>query len=207
MNTAAHYYLRGMGLGQSTATIASSIAQGAGTAVGTALLGPAGGAIGAAAGALAGGIADLFSGCGQTCTTASDYANTAQTLLQQNIQAYFDGQISQADALSNYNTIWGQLVSACNNPALGSAGQNCISQRQQGACYFAKAAPPQFPGQPATGTCWNFYNAFYLPIANDPGAAGVASSPLSSITSAITGDSTPWLIAAGIAGLVFLVLL
>jgi hypothetical protein len=214
VNTLVHSR-RGRGLGQSTAQITQSIAGGAATIAGTAVAGPLGGQIGAAVGALAGGIADLFSGCGQTCTTASDYANVAQTSLQQNITAYFNGQISQSDALNNFNTIWSQLVSACNQPALGSAGQNCISQRQQGSCYFSKAAAPQYPGQPAAGSCWNFYNAFYSPIANDstqPSASGnVSSSATSAVAPTTTAggglDITPIILLGGGAVVVLMLLL
>jgi hypothetical protein len=207
MNTAVHYTQRRRGMGQTTTQIASSTAGAVGSAVGTATLGPIGGLIGAGASALAGGIADIFSGCGQTCTTASDYANVAQTSLEQNITAYFSGQISQSEALSNFNTIWSQLVAACNNPALGTAGQNCVSQRQQGSCYFSKAAAPQYPGQPAAGTCWNFYNAFYSPIANDttmPSSAAASGGTVS--VAGLPIDPTLLLIGGGAAILLLMFL-
>jgi hypothetical protein len=153
------------------------------TAVGSALGGPLGGAIASAISEIGVAIAQLWSGCGQTCVEATDYANQTGDLLTQNLQTYLSAPVHyaslQAAALQNFQTAWNALVQGCSNPALGSAGENCISARQQGACVY-KTSPGgwqqvngvwqyQYPGANGSGsTCWNYFVGFYDPIANDP---------------------------------------
>jgi hypothetical protein len=143
------------GLGQSSGQLASEAASYAGTAASTtASILALTGTISATAGALTGGIAavavvltelliKIFSGCGQTCTLTSDEANQIGAALTQNLVAYFQSghtQAEQAAALANFDNTWAQLVQYCGNPSFGSAGQNCISDRQQGACHY-KTSP------------------------------------------------------------------
>lgn len=99
------------------------------------------------------GVFGIGSGCGQTCITASDYANKTADLAKQNMDIYFaiptPRPLSlQREALANFDQIWGALVNACSNPALGSAGQRCISERQPGGKY-------------------DFTSYYRTPIAND----------------------------------------
>jgi hypothetical protein len=54
----------------------------------------------------------------------------------------------QQEALANFDQIWSALVQECSNPALGSAGQRCISERQPGGKY-------------------DFTSYYRTPIAND----------------------------------------
>lgn len=109
--------------------------------------------------AIAGGIAELAgalgigSGCGQTCITATQYANRTSDLAQQNMNVYLSlptprPKSLQQEALGNFDAIWNALVQQCGNPALGSAGQRCISERQRGGKY-------------------DYFSYYRDPIAND----------------------------------------
>jgi hypothetical protein len=142
--------------------------------------------VGAAIAAISLGIElILHSGCGQTCVVTSQWANQAEQHLQQNISAWFAipaprPKSVQQIAMANFQVIWNTLVQQCSQPGLGDAGKNCIADRQDGACKW-KATPPSYPGEPATGSCWNWWNGYYYPIANDPNvyddsAAGAVSS-------------------------------
>jgi len=143
------------------------------------------------------------SGCGPTCIQATDYANQAGTLLTQNAQAYFNlpiprPQSAQQQALQNANALWNQLVSLCQVPALGNAGQRCITDRQEGACTWkvpASQTQPQFPGGPTAGQCFNWWNALIDPIQNDPNVVADAQSATaqagSSSSSILGGISIP----------------
>ncbi len=115
----------------------------------------------------------LNSGCGQTCIIASNWANNAATLLEQNIKAYFALPAprtaeQKAQAIANFQNTWNYLAQQCGNPSLGNAGVRCIQDRMAGACTWHQTGQPEFPGQPNLGECWNWFNAFYDPIANDP---------------------------------------
>jgi hypothetical protein len=131
------------------------------------------------------------SGCGVTCVETSQWANQAAAALDTNIAAYFGTpaprtQSEQAIAVQAFDNTWQQLSTICGQPGTGNAGVRCITDRQQGACKW-KALPPKWPGEPATGACWNWFNAYRDPIANDKvvsdsSVSGVASS-LSNLTS------------------------
>ena len=134
MNTALHY---GMGLGQQGQAIM-------GTVGGTLLqIAPLTGPVAAPFVAIAGAVTELLAaigigrGCGQTCIVASQYANQAESLLQQNYNAYFSlstprPKSAQQLALSNFDQIWNGLVQLCSNPALSDAGKRCVSDRHRG---------------------------------------------------------------------------
>lgn len=129
-------------------------------------------------------IETLFAGCGSTCTEATSIANQVGNLLTQNAQNYVNSPIRttsmQAAALAVFNNAWQQLVTACSNPQLGTAGQNCISQRQQGGCQWQSSpggwtvnadgtCTYTWAGAAGSGTaCWNYFVGMYDPIANDP---------------------------------------
>jgi hypothetical protein len=146
--------------------------------------------------------ADLIknSGCGQTCIETSGWANQAEPLLRQNISTYFSvaaprTESQQKTALANFDAIWATLVNMCGNPSTGNAGKRCISDRQSGACTWKATADSPWPGGPAAGQCWNWFNAYRDPISQDPnvvpdsvsslvtGAANSALSELSSLPS------------------------
>lgn len=150
------------------------------------------------------------SGCGQTCVLSSKYANQAEALLKQNIAAYFAinpprPQSAQTAALQNFDTIWSDLEQQCSNAQLGAAGQRCITDRQAGGCTW-QASPPEYPGEPAAGDCWNWFNAYRDPIANDPDVVpdaqlDAASSAAGSTSAASSVASSPssWLLIAAAA--------
>ena len=131
----------------------------------------------------------MNSGCGITCVETSDWANQAENLLKQNIQAYFAlptprSASDQAAALSNFDTIWNGLQSRCGQSGTGTAGIRCISDREAGACTWKQTADSPllaYPSEPQPGTCWNWFSGYRDPIANDP---DVASTP--AISSALT---------------------
>jgi len=97
--------------------------------------------------------------------------------------------------LANFDAIWATLVNMCGNPSTGNAGKRCISDRQSGACTWKATADSPWPGGPAAGQCWNWFNAYRDPISQDPnvvpdsvsslvtGAANSALSELSSLPS------------------------
>lgn len=230
MNTATHYYLAGMGatsgaqLGlQLGTTVAGAVVP---TVLGPTVAGLLGGGalattiampiVGAAIAGISIAIeAILNSGCGQTCIVTSQWANQAEGYLKQNIDEYFAipaprPQSVQQVAMANFKAIWNTLVQQCSQPGLSTAGKNCIADRQDGGCKW-KATAPQYPGQPAQGSCWNWWNGYYYPIANDPNV--VADSPLSSVANVAnalfgTGSSdtgTILLIGAAVLGVVLLV--
>jgi len=160
--------------------------------------------IGAGIAALSFGImAILNSGCGQSCIITSNWANQAEALLQQNIAAYFNLPTprplsAQQAALANFDAVWNYLRQECSNPQLGTPGQNCIGDRQAGACKWkqpASSVPPW--GTPPAGACWNWFNGYRDPIANDPnvyndgGAQAISStSSASQAVSNVASDIT-----------------
>lgn len=165
----------------------SAVAIGAATG---AIAGPVGAIIGAGIGLVTTLVSALIknSGCGITCVETSQWANQAEPLLLQNIQAYFAqpaprSQSSQAQALANFDAIWNTLKQQCSQPGTGTAGQRCISDRQAGACIWKQStsspllAFTQY-GEPAPGECWNWFSGYRSPIESDPDVAEDSSSAL-----------------------------
>jgi hypothetical protein len=154
------------------------------------------------------------SGCGVTCVETSSWANQAATLLAQNIAAYFDLPIprsasSQAAALATFDQIWAALEQQCGQAGTGNAGVRCITDRQAGACTWKQTADkvPAW-GTPAAGECWNWFNGYRDPIANDPNVAddatATATNPaayVSSALSSVAGGSSTGLLLLAAAGL------
>lgn len=172
-------------------------------------------------------IAKLLSGCGSTCTLTSDEANNISSMMAQNLSAYLAAPVSAANqqqAMANFTGLWSTMFNYCNNPSMGTAGQNCISQRENGACAY-KTSPGgwaqesdgtwsyTYPGANGSGsTCWNYFVGYYDPIANDPRVAALgtttamASTGSTTSTTAGTTDLTPLLLIAGGIALAMLVL-
>lgn len=159
--------------------------------------------------AIAGGIASLLatvgvgSGCGQTCVLSSNYANQAEALLQQNVNAYLAlpqprSTIDQQAALANFNAIWQDLVQQCSNPQLGDAGRRCISDRQAGACTWRN-----------NGQCWNWFSGYRDPIANDTDtyAPSIASDASGAAASLFGGGNNGILLALAAAAVIAAVVL
>jgi hypothetical protein len=158
----------------------------------SALAGPVGIAVGgivAAAAAIA-GMLGVGQGCGQTCVQATSIVNQAEPILKQNLAAYQSGQIDQATAISNYNQVWQSVLTACA-AIPGTAGQNCVGDRQQGACHY----------KDATGNCWNWYIGYYVPLLT---VVPSNTTNTSSLTSLVEGGGSGLMLAAalGIVGLI-----
>ena len=129
----------------------------------------------------AAGVAQLLaimgvgSGCGQTCVISSQYADRAEQVLSQNILNYFlipaPRTVSQqSSALVVFDTVWNDLRQQCGNAQLGDAGKRCITDRQSGACTWKQTSDSVLlgvPGEPQPGACWNWFNGYRDPIAND----------------------------------------
>lgn len=175
--------------------------------------------IGPAIAGIALGIqAIINSGCGQSCVITSNWANEAEDLLRQNIDAYFKlpsprYASAQQVALANFDKVWNYLYQECSNPQLSTAGQNCINDRKAGACKWKQSGESPWPGGPTLGQCWNWFAAYRDPIANDPvqpdptptsevgaavaSAGDAVSQVFSSVGSALQGVS-PMLLVGGV---------
>jgi hypothetical protein len=148
------------------------------------------------------------SGCGQTCIQTSAWANQAADALQKNLDAYFAQPVrtraSQVLALQTFDQLWAKLMELCGDPQWGDAGKRCISDRQQGACKWKQIYQPAYAGQPQIGECFNWFNGYRDPIAQDTGVvdeqnSDVASSVLSSIGLPAGKSNVGLLLLAGLA--------
>ena len=211
-------YVRTRGLGASTSQVVGQVG-GVGAPVVSAAAAPAVAAalgisasvaipiVGAAfAGVLIGIEALLNSGCGQTCVVTSQWANQAEPQLRANIDQYFSlnprTASDQTSALRMFDAVWAGLVQRCSQSGLGTAGQNCIADRQAGACKWHATADSPWPGGPKRGECWNWFNAYRDPIAKDtPQPDTVASSLDALIGGTSTSGSSALLPLALIGGL------
>ena len=147
-------------------------------------------------GPIVGGIAlaiaalGIGNGCGQTCITASNYANSFTTDLAQ-LQSTWaadrdanGGCISSSDQqeyVADFNQLWSQLTTACTQVG-GQGGSQCIADRQRGGKYdaFSSILDPIT----ATPVCGS---------VNDPNSSSIASS-----ASGSSIDSSSLLLFAGI---------
>jgi len=152
-------------------------------------------------------------GCGQTCIQTSSWANQAEGALRQNIEAYFAlpvprSRSNQKLALQTFDQIWAGLMSRCGDPQWGNAGKRCISDRQAGACVW-KQNNAGYPGGPAMGECWNWFNGYRDPITNDKNVvddklATTATDTVNSIFGSSSSDSSslvPLLLLGGLIAL------
>lgn len=154
--------------------------------------------VGVATSFLIGPIKKLISGCGPSCVQTSNYANEAQSILDQNLKAYFAipaprAASVQAAFLANFDAVWNHFEAQCAAVG-GAAGNACMGDRQAGACKWQ-----------ANGACWNWHVGFRDPIAHDADVApdSVVSSltgAFQSLTSSAGGSS--WLPLALVAGVV-----
>ena len=150
-----------------------------------------------------GSLIDAFFGhpdCSKIATT--QIVNQAEVFAKQNLSAWQSLPNSQKTlsaqqaALANFDALWAQVVQACSNPQYGTAGQNCIADRQRGACHYQ-----------VNGQCGNWFVWYRDPIANDPNvgaATSVIASPTGNIVST-TGSGTDLMPVFLIGGAVLLV--
>lgn len=174
--------------------------RGAGVAIGGTMMtiapftGPAAPFV-AAAGAVVSLLSNMFHGCGITCTEATAIANQFETQFTQLKSQYFAQPIRYKSMQTAYLTAFDQMASqmynACNNPALGAAGQRCISER-----LVKGGSAPWCPTH--TGCDW--ITTLRDPIANDsqvqPDPApvqGVLDSALGIFGSSADSSAFPWL--------------
>lgn len=117
----------------------------------------------AAAAGLVALFGQIFSGCGQTCIQATQYANQAGAQLDQLKAQYFAQPVhyrsSQLAFLQAFDQIVAWLKQMCGNPQLGDAGRRCISER-----LVPGGTAPWCPTQ----TGCDYYATFRDPVANDP---------------------------------------
>jgi len=125
-------------------------------------------------------ISDLISstGCGNTCTTASDIANTQELLMNIVSHNYWAmpaprPRTAQTKALAYIDAIEAWLIQQCSNPALGDAGYRCASERSGTGC------PPNCPKTCGDGTqcCCNPIITIRNPIANDAAVYDDSANP------------------------------
>lgn len=167
--------LSGLGLDAETNSIAAQAMSGAATTgailTGLAHMGMISAAFGPAApiaaivvgiAAIGVSIANQFHGCGQTCIAASQIADKVEVYLKQNKDAYLSAspryRSLQLAALNNFDLAAKAMNQACGDPALGDAGQRCISER-----LVRGGSAPWCP----TGTGCDWYILYRDPIAND----------------------------------------
>jgi len=215
MNTALHAAVAGMGgpCGTGTAIVHSAVGTGLQTAAGILAMTPTPATL-IAAGVLeiAAQIQNFFfhPDCNKIATT--QIVQQAEVFVQQNLQTWLSlspGEKTpdaQTQALLNFDNVWSQVLKACGMGQYGTAGVNCIGDRQQGGCHYQVAPGPgcspsepncwvknsdgtwslSWNGPAGSGTaCWNWFVGYRDPIANDPQvaanaaatAAGTPSSP------------------------------
>lgn len=93
-------------------------------------------------------------GTGDERDRAVSIANSAELVLQQNMNDYRAGNKSASEAAAQFDRIWSQAVSAWST--LGGEGARAIADRQSGGKYdWFSAYRPQgvalTPGTPSTG--------------------------------------------------------
>ena len=172
------------------ATVSSSLAQSA--ALATAVGGPLAGAIVGAAAGLA-KIVSLF-GPNPNNTITTEWVNQVEAdVLKPNLAAW---QALPADhkyytlqqtALNTFTQAWNQIVQLCSNPQLGSAGTNCLKDRQRGGK-------------------WDWFAYYYDPIAKDPQVIPdpvIGSTDSGSVAGSVSGaiDSTVSSVSQSLGGI------
>ena len=220
------------GLGQAPSALSQDLTKAGGVLASIApATGPGAPFVSAAAGLidLAGQVANLFHGCGQTCIQATQIVNQVEPYLLQNSETYFTNPNrttgDQQNAIATFNAIKAIVVQNCGNPALGPAGQNCISDRfgngmdqNSSQCWVPtdpNAYPPYGSVKYPAGRCWTWTMAYLDPIVEDipPGGAGPATlstAPGSSSSTAAVASSLssymPLLLVGGLAVILLVVL-
>jgi hypothetical protein len=129
-------------------------------------------------GAQIAGALHIGEGCGPTCVQATSIVNQAEPTFKMNVDYYNAGKIDQATALSNFDQMWIAVQQACG-AIPGVAGQNCISDRQAGACKW----------KDENGQCWNWFTGYHDPL--------LAPSKVPMATSGGVGDTITSVLSGG----------
>lgn len=93
---------------------------------------------------------------------ATNIVDQIEIKLKENLDGYLNGPRtpeSQAQALANFDAGWNAVIENCSNPELGSAGERCISERQEGG------TAPWCPKPGGKGCDW--FALYRYPIASD----------------------------------------
>src|ERR1035437_8282134 len=109
------------------------------------------GALVALGGVIAGAL-HIGEGCGPTCIQATNVVNSAEPTFKMNLDAYESGVIDQPTAQNNFQQMWTAVQQSCG-AIPGVAGQNCIGDRQAGACHYQDK-----------GNCWNWFVGYHDPL-------------------------------------------
>jgi hypothetical protein len=151
--------------------------------------GPIGAAIAGlvAAGAAIAGALGVGEGCGPTCVQATQIVNNAEPTFRANLAAYEAGQISQADAIANYQQMQAAVTQACSGIP-GDAGTRCVGDR----------FPPSACTWKNNGQCWNWNIGYYVPLTQ-PSQTPMASPVSGNVSSML---SNPMVLVGGILLLV-----
>jgi hypothetical protein len=163
-------------------------------------------AIAGALAAFATGVLGIGSGCGQTCVTATDYANYFGCVIQVNLNTYLAlptprTPAQQAAALAVYDQAWAWLEQACG-AVKGSAGSNCLSQRAAGGKYDSTGYRNVIANDPCVCEDPAPVDSVTGAATTAAGAVSSAVNAVSSVFSSVTGGSSmlvPLLVIAGIA--------
>lgn len=145
-----------------------------------------------ALGASIAGALHVGEGCGPTCIQATNIVNSAEPTFKMNVTAYQQGQIDQATALNNFNQMWLAIQQACGGIP-GTAGQNCVGDRQEGACKW----------KDASGQCWNWFTGYRDPLLQPSSVPyqGASTSGITSAISSIFGGSNILVIGGLLVGM------
>lgn len=157
----------------------------------------------AAAASLAQPIMALFRGCGETCIQATEIANQAGAMLTKVKDDYFAQpvrtQSSQYAALQLWDAIAAEMRKMCGNPALGAAGQRCISER------LVRGGTAPWCDKPGKIGC-DWVTTLRDPIANDTGVQPDTIQPGSNgggLSMNAGGFPMPLLLGAGALAIAF----
>jgi hypothetical protein len=156
-------------IGSNLMTVAGALARNPATAIAAPFV--------AVAGALA-NIVSLF-GPNPNNTYATEVVNQVEAdVLQPNLSAWQalatadKTLVNQAAAVAVFNGGWGYVLSACNNPALGSAGINCLKDRQRGGKF-------------------DWFKLYLDPIQTDPAPAANAALAAEAAATSTTTTTNP----------------
>ena len=167
---------QGLGSAGSNAgtAVGGAVAAAGGLVSGTIIGLPAGAVMAAVGGLIAlgstiAGALHIGEGCGPTCIQATQIVNQAEPTFKVNLDAYENGVIDRATAVSNFNQMWVAIQQSCG-AIPGTAGADCVGDRKEGACKWKD-----------NGECWNWFVGYRDPLLKDPTNAPVVSTSSSTV--------------------------
>ena len=183
-----------------------------GAAIGTFIGGPIGTVVGAAIGVAASAISSLFTPDYKKIYATND-VNAIAAQMQKNLDGWKALPVSakvpaiQQFFETNYNNLWANLVKECSDPSLGTAGQNCISDRQPGGKYpFADYYLSQIENDNSVHTQTSSVT-FQDPLTGTSITVNPDSSSASGLLSNFTSQGTTGYVELGLGALLLVLLL